>query len=217
MDTGLITNTGLDIDQLFFKGAGGQTFDIFSSSGVDIGEAYMRGSSSFGTGIYTSKGLSSDTDIARLLSSDAVSIRRTTGVWHGYVGGQSNASAAYAAGFSLLDNYSSKRSEFIDVPASEYTGNGISYKTTVWHAFRVYSAFTTLNCTMNIKFTTTDGGNGTVTWSGLRTHSARHKDFVIAGHGGDKSHYGEGLVEITLIVPGIRQVSYVGRFWINSD
>lgn len=217
MDTGIITNTGLDIDQLFFKGAGGQTFELYSSSGVDIGEAYMKGSSELKTGIYTSKGLSQDTDIAQLLSSDAVSIRRTSGSWYSYVGGQGNTGAAYEAGFDLLDNYSTKMSEFIDVPATEYTGNPISYRSTSWHAFRVYSAFPDLNCTMDIKFTTTDGGNGTVTWSGVRTHSSRHKDFVIAGHGGDKGHYGEGLVQILLIVPGIRQVSYTGRFWINSD
>lgn len=218
MDTNYLCNNGLDMDQLFDKGAGSQAFDMYDTSGVDLGARFLRGTSDMTTGFYTNKGRNDFIDIGKLLSNSAVTVRRTSGGgWHGDVGGQCNWGEAYKAGFALLDKYDTKRSEFIDVPATEYIGSPISYSRTVWHAFRVYSVFPELTANIKINFWQTNGGNGAVCISEIREHSARHKDFVIAGGGGDKGHYGESIVEISLQVPGIRSIYYKGRFWMNSD
>ena len=218
MDTNYLCSNGLDMDQLFDRGAGSQAFDMYDTAGVDLGARFLRGSSDMTTGFYTSKGQGGAVDVATLLSNSAVTIRRTTGSqWYGAVGGQSNERGAFDAGFALLDQYESKKKEFIDVPSTERVGRNISYKQTVWHAFRVYSAFPELTANIDIKFTQTDGGNGHVSISEIREHSSRHKDFVIAGTGGDNGHYGESIVEISLYVPGIRSVYYKGTFWMNSD
>lgn len=212
MDTNYMCTNGLDMDQLFDKGAGTQSFGMYDTAGVDLGRRFLKGSSDFSTGFYVGS-----TDVARLLSSDAISIKRSNGVWHGVVGGQCNWDAGFKAGFELLDKYDMKKNEFMDLPATEYSGHPIAYRTTVWNAFRVYSLFEYPGTVLDIKFKTTDGGNGTVECSKIRTHSAYHKDFVIVGGGGDKGHYGEGVVEITLRVPGLRSQYYKGTFWINSD
>lgn len=218
MDTNYLCSNGLDMDQLFDKGAGSQAFDMYDTSGVDLGTRFLRGTNDMDTGFHTNKGRDNFIDIGHLLSNSAVTVRRSSGgSWHGSVGGQCNWGAAYAAGFALLDKYDTKKDEFIDVPATEYIGSGISYSRTSWHAFRIYSVFPELTADIDVKFRTTDGGNGTVVMSSIREHSARHKDFVIAGGGGDKGHYGEGVVEISLQVPGIRSIYYKGTFWINSD
>lgn len=146
-----------------------------------------------------------------------VLIQRTKNAWYSYVGGQGNTAAAYAAGNKILDDYEANKADFVTATDGEYEGHGIAYRTTVYNSFRIYSFYQHPDMKIDIKFTTTDGGNGTVTWSGLRTHSQWHKDFVIAGYGGDKGHYGEGLVEIKITAPGIKDISYTGRFWINSD
>lgn len=142
---------------------------------------------------------------------------RSYGNWYGDVGGQDNHSYAQSVGWSVLNNYESYKGDFINISGSEYTGGGIPYKDTVYHCFRVYSYYMHPQMNIDIRFTTTDGGNGQVIWSGLRTHSQWYKDFVISGGGGDKGHYGEGLVQITVSAPGINTISYTGRFWIDSD
>lgn len=212
MDTNFITPFGLDIDALYLRGTGTQTFNLHDTAGVDIGSKYLKGSGSITTG-FSAGG----TDIGYLLETDAVSIRRTKGIWYSQVGGQNEHEAAWKAGFALLEDYSSKMSDFIDCPATEKTGSDIAYRRTVWNAFRIYSAFADRAAYFDIKFTTTDGGNGTVVWSGLRDVSDREKWFVISGGGGDKGHYGEGVIEATIRVPGIKTLSYKGTFWIYSD
>lgn len=146
-----------------------------------------------------------------------VLVQRTRGNWYSHVGGQGNYNSAFNNGWNVLNNYESYKSSFIDISGSEYVGSGISYKDTMYHCFRIYSYYQHPQMQITVNFTTTDGGNGEVIWRGLRTHSQWHKDFVIAGAGGDKGHYGEGLVQITVSAPGINTISYTGRFWINSD
>ena len=157
MDTNYMCTNGLDMDQLFDKGAGTQSFGMYDTAGVDLGRRFLKGSSDFSTGFYVGS-----TDVARLLSSDAISIKRSNGVWHGVVGGQCNWDAGFKAGFELLDKYDMKKNEFMDLPATEYSGHPIAYRTTVWNAFRVYSLFEYPGTVLDIKFKTTDGGHGGV-------------------------------------------------------
>lgn len=148
-------------------------------------------------------------------------IQRGNSPWQGSVGGQGNISDAFNAGFAFLDSHDVNYSGWTNIIDrgihSEYIGRDIAYRETVWQPFRVWLEYPFPDASIAISFRSIDGGNGEVTMSSIREHSQWHKDFVLEGNGGDKGHYGESSVTITLTAPRLGTYSYKCNMWMHSD
>ena len=75
MATEIYSQYGLDIDDIFWRGNGGQALGYYDPTGVDIGQRFAAGSSDFSTGLYTG-----GSDISRRLGGAAFGIYRCGGV-----------------------------------------------------------------------------------------------------------------------------------------
>ena len=137
--------------------------------------------------------------------------------WAGEVYGQGNTTAAYREAWKLLDNYESTKDKWVECVSGGYHGNGISYKRTYYNAFRITYPWEYPGMQINVKWTILDGGNGTVTSDTIKEVSQWHKELVIAGHGGDKGHYGCGKISVDMTAPGLEPYHFEDTYWINSD
>lgn len=152
------------------------------------------------------------------ITDDLVTVLRYKGSYGfaGSVGGQGNTGAAYPAAQRLLDGYPGNSANWVKCINHQTLGNGQSYGVTRYQAFIVKTAVEDPSINLNVQFVTTDGGNGTV--EGIVTHKSNWLKHVrITSHGGDKGHYGEGQLRITVSVPGMNSWSFVNTFWTNTD
>lgn len=208
----------MDFDAVFVRGDGNQTTNIYADTGIDIGRRYLAGDSGRTVGWRNKDGK----DVGRIFGADDLVIQRLVSGgsygWYSSVSGQSNTGGADTAGFDLLDSYDLNIDKFVNVMnVSERIGHDIAYRSTAYTAFRIYCAYENSDVNIDIKYTLIDGGNGAVTISEIREHSIWHKDFVLRGHGGDKGHYGQANVDITLFAGALGTYTYHGEWWINSD
>lgn len=135
----------------------------------------------------------------------------------GNVYGQGNTTAAYAAAWNLLANYDSNKSNWTKCVSGGYHGHGISYKRTEYQAFRITYPYEYPGMVITVKWTILDGGNGTVTCDTIKKVNNYHYEVVIAGHGGDKGHYGAGKLTVDMTAPGMQPFHFEDTYWINSD
>ena len=158
------------------------------------------------------------------LTNSLLSVKRYKPNWYGFAGstgGQQQSSitsSAAQAGIKLLNNYANTPNNWEEVPNGNFPGTyGISYNRSYYNGIRVECPYHYSCINISAKFVTTDGGNGAV-YGWKVTDEQWLKTFTIVGGGGDKGHYGEGQLRVTLTVPGISgSITHVSTYAINSN
>ncbi len=206
----IYTKYGMDLESMFRRGSGTQVFQIFDDSGLDIGMKYLAGQSRIGTGLVVPSG----EDLSAKLGSSNSGIFRTG---ERSVGGQSNLGGAFSAGFEFLEEFERNFKSFVEVTsvADETLGHAQAYRETRYWCYRVRMP-RALWGTIAVEFKIIDGGNGVVDISEIKG-DAKDKYFVVASHGGDKGHYGESRLTISVNCPGIFTANYTAKIWTNTD
>ena len=158
------------------------------------------------------------------LTNSLLSVKRYKPNWYGFAGstgGQQQSSitsSAAQAGIKLLNNYANTPNNWEEVPNGNFPGTyGISFGRSYYNGIRVECPYHYSCINISANFVTTDGGNGAV-YGWKVTDEQWLKTFTIVGGGGDKGHYGEGQLRVTLTVPGISgSITHVSTYAINSN
>ena len=135
----------------------------------------------------------------------------------GQVGGQGNTTAAYEAAQKLLDNYPANSNNWVKAINGQWLGRGQSYGRTRYQAAIVKTIIEHPSITLDVKFVTNWTSNANITSPGTRTITNWYKTVVFAAHGGDKGHYGDGYLSVTVSVPGLTSWTFRTSFWTNTD
>ena len=100
----------------------------------------------------------------------------------------------------MLDNYQNEKDKWVQCVSGGYHYRGISYKTTVYNAFRIEYLWEYSGMQISVRFVTTDGGNGSV--DGKVTEITQwHKE----------------IVYVDMTAPGMEALHFVDTYAINGD
>ena len=135
----------------------------------------------------------------------------------GEVGGQGNTTAAYKAAQKLLDNYPANSNNWVKAINGQWLGRDQSCGRTRYQAAIVKTIIEHPSITLDVKFVTNWTINANITSPGTRTITNWYKTVVFAAHGGDKGHYGDGYLSVTVSVPGLTSWTFRTSFWTNTD
>lgn len=121
-------------------------------------------------------------------------------------------------GIKLLNNYANEPQKWVEIPNNFHPGTyHISFSRTYYNAIRITCPYQYSCINIDAKWVNTSDGNGNVHGFKIIDEQCL-KGFSIAGGGGDRGHYGEGQLHVTLTVPGISgSISFKAIWAINSN
>ena len=130
--------------------------------------------------------------------------------------GQDQFDAAYKAAQKLLDGYPSNIANWVDSPNNMTYGTGQSAYWTRYQAMVIKTAIEHPSITLKVRFAQivdyAAGIHCKFTDVSNYTKYAR-----LIARGGDKGHYAESKLYVTVSVPGMADWNFVNTFWTNTD